>query len=231
MARNTNRNTHTKGKSAVMGVNKSRTPLWMKIVLVAIALAMSLGMALSFATMTAPQQQQQQSRGVTGPAAKSVEGAEKKYAKAIAEYEAKVEADPTDRPSVVELGNLYFDMALEANNVAKNFDELLVVQAWWAKSAEVYEDAVKIQYESPVEVDAAIAMYYSGDTTAALEAVTQVTDRDPGFAMAWMNLGQFREGAGDVAGAIEAYEKYLEVDATNTTGYRRSVEDRLKEIR
>lgn len=229
MAQKNRRNTPTQGRGAVMGVNKSRTPLWMKIILVLIAVAMVAGMALSFATMgsvTAPQQS-----AVPGAPAKSVDAAQKKYADAIADLEAKVAADPTDRASLVSLGNLYFDSAQEGQNVAANIDELMVVQGWWKKAVEVYDRANAIEVESPVAVDAAVATFYSGDATSAIEAVTTVTEDDPGFAMAWLNLGQFNDGVGKTAEALAAYERYLEADPTNQTGYRQSVQARIDELK
>lgn len=72
-----------------------------------------------------------------------------------------------------------------------------------------------------------IGLYYAkkGKTKAALMRFEEALKWDPGSADAWLNLGDLREKLKDMAGAKEAWTKYLEVapDAKNAAVIRKKL--------
>jgi len=72
--------------------------------------------------------------------------------------------------------------------------------------------------ESPVRVDHAITVFYSGDSVTAIKLAEGVIKDDPTFAAAHFNLGVFYQAAGDKAKAIAAYKRFLEIDPQGTQG-------------
>jgi predicted TPR repeat methyltransferase len=57
-----------------------------------------------------------------------------------------------------------------------------------------------------------------GDCAAAIDLLTQALELVPGYAAGWFLLGEAREKAGDIAGAVEALEKAKAADPQDRHG-------------
>lgn len=71
-----------------------------------------------------------------------------------------------------------------------------------------------------VRVDRAIAQFYAGDQTGAIDTLKEVTDRSPDYAKGWLNLGMMYRVTDQVDLAKEALQKAIEKDSDNSDGVR-----------
>ncbi len=81
------------------------------------------------------------------------------------------------------------------------------------KSLENYEIALTLSPHNPI-IWNELAMLYSidmHDTQKATETISKSLQVDPGFDQTWQILGDMRSTQGDFEGAIEAYQKALEL--------------------
>ena len=103
--------------------------------------------------------------------------------------------NPTDLPTRVELGNMYFD--------AGRFPE----------AVEWYQQALTIQPKDVnVRTDLGISFYYMNDPDKALAQFEQSLAVDPKHAKTLLNVGIVRAfGKKDLKGAAEAWQKLLAV--------------------
>jgi cytochrome c-type biogenesis protein CcmH/NrfG len=103
--------------------------------------------------------------------------------------------NPSDVPTRVQLGNLYFD--------AGRFQE----------AAQWYEAALKIQpKDANVSTDLGISYYYMNDADKALAQFEQSLAIDPAHAKTLLNIGIVRAfGKQDLKGAADAWQKVVQV--------------------
>lgn len=117
-----------------------------------------------------------------------------------------LERDPNDLASLIQLGNLYYDLALQAGNLS-------MVQ----KAITYYERADKISpRDARLGTDLASSYYYLGQYDKAIEKIRQVLSYAPNFANAVYNYGVFLEvGRKDTTTAAAQYRKVLSLVAPN----------------
>ena len=101
--------------------------------------------------------------------------------------------NPSDAPTRVQLGNMYFD--------AGRFPE----------AAQWYEAALKIQpKDANVSTDLGISYYYMNDADRALAQFERSLAIDPAHGKTLLNIGIVRAfGKQDLKGAAEAWEKVI----------------------
>ena len=61
-------------------------------------------------------------------------------------------------------------------------------------------------------MDRAIAYHATGQNDVAKKELLSVTREIPGHKNAWLNLGVVNRELGDRPGAVQAWQKYLELD-------------------
>jgi cytochrome c-type biogenesis protein CcmH/NrfG len=103
--------------------------------------------------------------------------------------------NPSDVPTRVELGNMYFD--------AGRFTDAI----------DWYQQALKIQpKDANVSTDLGIAYYYTNDPDKALAQFDRSLAIDPKHAKTLLNIGIVRAfGKQDLQGAVEVWQKILVV--------------------
>ena len=109
--------------------------------------------------------------------------------------QATADANPADAATRVELGNVYFD--------AERYAEAI---RW-------YEAAIAIDPGNVnASTDLGVAYYYSNQADRALAQFDHSLSVDPTHAKTLLNMGIVRAfGKQDLAGAIEAWQKVVEV--------------------
>lgn len=105
-----------------------------------------------------------------------------------------VESNPGDSTAFAQLIDVY----TRVGDTAK-VDELMA-----AAPEDVRNDPV-------IHYNIAAAYWEEGRSDAAAAEFAKVIELDPGMADAYRNLAYARIGTGDLKGAIEAFERYLEV--------------------
>ena len=102
-------------------------------------------------------------------------------------------ANPKDVPTLVKLGNLYYD------------------RKFWPEAIRYYQQALDLRPNDPdVRTDMGTAYYYSGFADKAIEQFNQVLQTSPNYPNTLFNLGIVRRDAyKDNAGALAVWEKLL----------------------
>ncbi len=110
-------------------------------------------------------------------------------------YKAALAKNPKDLDATIGLGNLEFD------------------SSQWDKAIDYYSRALAIDAtNADVRVDRAIAYHAAGQNDVSKRELLQVVREKPDHKNAWLNLGVVSREMGDHAGAVRAWEKYLELD-------------------
>ena len=221
-----------KAGHGLMGINKSSTTLSMKIIISLLIIAfvsMFLYGGIASLIELFKGNPNQQASTATDPVAAATQS----YQPKIEALGALVESEPTSYTPLVNLGNAYFDWALELGKASKTSTAAVAAMGpLWNSAKDAYGRAVKVQPGDPsVTIDYAIATYYSGDATSAISIAEPVTKSNPTFALAWMNLGQFYESVGQPTQAIAAYQQYLKLDPDGKQGDAGFAKTRVTELK
>mgnify|MGYP002152302034 CR=1 FL=1 len=190
-----------------MAINKKQSSMWVKAVLIFVALAfvVSLTPGLFMGRNSAAQDTGATETGAT------LERIANEHLAAVTSNTAVLESDPENYGALVTLGNTYFDWAFQIRNqVGPTSGHDLPI---WNAAVSAYERALAVQPGDPnVEVDLAIALFYSGQADRAIELVEQVMETSPEFAPAYFNAGIFYRAFGRTDDAVAALERYLELE-------------------
>ena len=169
-----------------MAINKSNSPSWVKAVVIITALsfvASVAGLAAIplFSSGTTPTGSQSPTSTVPAPI-------------------------PGNYGSLVQAAEATFDEASALQqklNGAPGGDVVL-----WRQAAVYYSQALALQPGDPnVTTDYAIARFYSGDTTGAIQTGEAVASVNTTFAPVYFNLAIFYANLGDKAKAVELLNK------------------------
>ena len=213
-----------------MAINKAQTPVWMKAVLVVLAIVFVFGFISIGASpfMTDATQQQ-----TTTPAAGSLDAVNQQFQPTVSALTAQLQSDPESYTVLVSLGNTYFDWAAQLQQASQTTTANVGAdQPIWVAAKDAYSRALAVKEgESPVTVDYAITLFYTGETTKAIKTATDVTKADPEFAQAYLNLGIFNKVLGQSEEALANYEKFLELDPDGATGNTEFVESEIAALK
>jgi len=208
-----------KSKGGLMGLDKSSTSMGMKIIISLLILAFVstflYGGIASIIQVFKPNPNQ--------PAATSTDpiaAAKTEFQPQVDALTKLVESNPTSQTPLVNLGNVYFDWAQKVSQASQNSTTAAVTAgALWISAKDTYAKAVKIKPGDPaLTVDYAIATFYSGDTSGAIAIALPISESNPTFAQAWLNLGVFYQAVGENAKAVAAFNQYLKLDPTGKQG-------------
>lgn len=115
----------------------------------------------------------------------------------ITTLKAAIKENPKDIPSLVQLGNVYYDSG--------KFKEAIL---YYQKSLELDSK----NYE--VMTDMGSAYFALNNLDKALEVFQKVNQERPDHAMAWFNLGVVYKAKGDTQNMRFAWERYLALEPT-----------------
>jgi len=191
-----------------VAINKKQSSIWVKAVLIFVAFAfvVSLIPALFLGNRGAAQD----SSGATETGA-ALERIANEHLPAVNSYTAALSSEPTSYTALVGLGNTYFDWGLQIQQTvgATTGHDLPM----WHSAAALYGRALEVQPGDPsVETDYAVALFYSGQTQAAIDVIERVKAESPEFGPAYYNAGIFYRFAGQREAAIASFERYLELE-------------------
>lgn len=164
----------------------------------------------------------------TGPA--TVADIDAEYVETEAALIAAAKDAPDNNTYNETIGNLYFDWALDLMAYTGTEDVSAHLAETWAKCISYYDIFLKKGSSAPVEVDRAIAFYYSGDTQSAIDSMLAFTAVNEKYSPAWANLGLFYESRGETDLARSAYKKALEVDPEDEYDVATFVNGRLESL-
>ncbi len=132
----------------------------------------------------------------------------------VSSLTSQLQSDPNNYELLVQLGNTYFDWASELQQASQATTSTAGADGpVWVAAKDAYSRALAVRDDEPgVNIDYAIALFYSGETDRAIEVASSVAETTPDFAPAWFNLGIFSEAVGRSADALTAFKKAVELD-------------------
>lgn len=151
---------------------------------------------------------------------RSPEAINQVYQKQAEEKESAIQSNPDNLPAHLDLARTYlgWGMALKSSSqddsVQKQSLQLI------NKAIAEYNTYLASNDSDEVRVDRAIAQFYAGDQTGAIDTLKAVTDRSPDYAKGWLNLGMMYRVTDQVDLAKEALQKAIEKDSDNSAGVR-----------
>jgi tetratricopeptide (TPR) repeat protein len=126
-----------------------------------------------------------------------------------------VKKDPKNLPTLVELGNLYFDSGQPKEAI------------------EVYNQYLAIKPDNPdLRTDMGIMYRALGDFDRAIEEFKKAAQSDPKHINSRYNIGiVLLHDKNDIQGAIKAWEEYLKVDSNSEKAQRVKTQiERMKKM-
>jgi tetratricopeptide (TPR) repeat protein len=130
------------------------------------------------------------------------------YTQQISSLEASITADPKNYDMLVAQAENYLSWALQYASLTNSLPD--TSSTVWASAISYFNRAIKIKAtDGPVIGDYAMALFYSGETTAAITAGEKSRTLDPTGAQNLYNLGNYYYAAGNTAKALEAYQACL----------------------
>jgi tetratricopeptide (TPR) repeat protein len=201
-----------------MAIDKSNTPVWMKVVIIFIAatFVISIGFSglssCSSGTTTGTSTSNTASTSTT----QTIAAIALQHTPIIQAAETSLTADPKNYDLLLAQATNYYDWAQQVQTAVGSSDTSQSAPIW-KSAASLYGRALAVKPgDKAVMGDYAVALHYSGETAAAIAEGEKVRALDPKFAPNLFNLGVFYGTAGDKVKAKAAFEAYLAADPTGT---------------
>lgn len=207
-----------------MAINKALTPVWMKALIIVLSFLFVAGIGFagigSIPGCGAGPLLPQPNAGIdTGASTGSVETTAElaaQYTQQITSLEASLTADPKNYDILVAQGENYLGWALQYATLTNSLPD--TSSTVWASAISYFDRAIKIRAtDGTVLGDYAMALFYSGETTAAIAAGEKSRTLDPTGAQNLYNLGNYYSAAGDTAKALEAYKACLTANSASAS--------------
>lgn len=204
-----------------MAIDKSRSKLWVKVVIWITVLAFASSVIAAGISLTglfgggAPSGSQQQVNNF-----KAIDDSFKSGTQTLAKTAA---SNPTSYAAQVALANRYIDwvgsiesaLQTQQQQTGKSNETTAIAEeryVLYSNAKDAYSKAIKIKKDDPqVLGDYSISLFYTNDTSGAIVAATRAVTIKPDFAVVWFNLGNFYLSSKQNAKAIAAYQQYLKL--------------------
>lgn len=208
-----------------MAINKKQSSIWVKAVLVFVAFAFVVSLIPALFLGNGAGNQDASGATETGAALERIAN---EHLPAVNSYTAALASEPTSYTAMVGLGNTYFDWGLQIQQtVGTTTGNDLPM---WLSAATLYDRALQIEPGDPnVATDFAVALFYSGQTQAAIQVIEKVQVDSPDFAPAYFNAGVIYRFAGQPDKAVANLERYLELEPEGNSAS--AAENLLAEIK
>ncbi len=148
------------------------------------------------------------------------------HAGAVSAFQQQLASDPTSYTVLANLGNTYSDWATQILQYQQGSGA--ADQPVWVATTVYYERALEVQPGDPaVMTDLAIAYFYSGQWSKAVETIESAMEVDPEFAPAYYNAMIFYDSVGDTVSSTSNAVRYLELDPQGQNGGDPTVAQRI----
>jgi cytochrome c-type biogenesis protein CcmH/NrfG len=160
----------------------------------------------------------------------SMDTLDAKYSSTVATLETKLDSDPENLATLINLANTYFQWGYQATSYATT-DETTAHMNDLLTKAEGYYDRYLALNDSPsAHVNRALCQHYAGDTDGAISALEAYTQTNPDFGPAWANLGLVYMSASRTDDATAAFQKAIDTDPDDKYGAKSYAEQYLSYI-
>jgi predicted Zn-dependent protease len=217
-----------------VALNKARTSIWVKTLIIILIIAfVSLFMYQGVAGIVELFKQPETAQT---PNVDYVTALEQQNQPSVDALQQVARSNPTSFTAQVTLANKLYEWADQLSRPQQGQSQLTTAAmtaafAKWGETKAAYDAAVKLMkgFDSATQTDRSYAMFQSGDTTAAIKLVTDVTKKEPSFAQGWAHLGMYLDATNQpTPGVVAAYKKYLALDPNGTNSP--AIKKRVAEI-
>lgn len=160
----------------------------------------------------------------------TVSGVDSEYADTVAALENKLQGDPSNLATLINVANDYLQWGGSVTNVASTDDDKAHAADLYKKAMDYYDRYLALNDSKAARVNRALAQYYSGDTSGAISALEQFTAANTDYARGWAYLGMFYESQSQTDKAKDAFTKAGDADPDDTYGMRTYAEGQLSSI-
>ncbi len=162
----------------------------------------------------------------------------REYEKAASEYQKALQAEPGQMDARLNLGDCMlrlerYQQALFHFTKARDYfpqsaSPLLKLGNYYdslsqtARARDYYRESLGIDPEYIEALNNLAAIEIRGeDYIEAITLLRRVTEIDPTYALAWLNIGVAHENSGNLLDAIEAYKRYVELGGDQAAEVRK----------
>ncbi|MBF0911457.1 MAG: tetratricopeptide repeat protein [Atopobiaceae bacterium] len=199
---------------------KSGPSTGMKIAIGAFSLFIAISMMLpSLANIFSNSRNRGQQKQQASP-----ESINQTYQKQIQDKESQLQQNPDNLPAHLDLAQTYMSWSMALKNASKDQDNQQHATELINKALAEYDTYLASNDSDEVRVSRAIAQYYSGDQSGAVDALKAVTERSPDYASGWLNLGMMYRVTDQIDLAKEALQTAIEKDPDNSAGVKQNAQ-------
>lgn len=152
------------------------------------------------------------------------------YQAKVDALEAKLQDDPDDLASLINVANDYRDWGQAATKYATSDDERAHASELLTKAMGYYDSYLALEDSSAARVSRAMCQYYQGDVDGAKATLLAVTQADGTYAPAWAQLATIYKAQGDTQAETDALNRALSVDPNDVYGVQSTVTQRLSTL-
>lgn len=159
-----------------------------------------------------------------------IDTVDERYSATADTLKAKVEADATDKASLINLANTYYTWGSALANYATSDEQVAHETEVFQNAITYYDQYLALEDASAAHVNRALCQFYIGDANSAITALQEFCANNDSYAPAWANLGMMYYACGESSMALDAYNKALAVDPDDEYGLKSSIETQINTI-
>ena len=156
------------------------------------------------------------------------EAIDNQYSTTVSTLETQLEADPTNPDLLHQLGEAYMQWAANSSYYATTDEQTLESYDHAKKAKEYFDTYLEDNDDTDVAVEAAMCIYYYGETSNALSALEEIAKEDSDSAGLYANMGMLYEIQGMDDKALDAYNTAIEKDPDDVEGAKSYAESRIE---
>lgn len=217
-----------------MALNKARTSIWVKTLIIILIIAfVSLFMYQGIAGIVELFKQPETAEQAAN--VDYVTSLQQQNQGGIDTLRQIAASNPTSYTAQVDLAIGLYDWAEQLSRPQQGQSQIstaamAAAYAKWGEAKLAFDSAVKQMktYDPATQTDRSYATFQSGETTAAIKIVTEVTKKAPSFAQGWAHLGMYLDATNQpTPDVVAAYRKYLALDpnGTNAPAIKKRVDE------
>lgn len=157
----------------------------------------------------------------------TVESADEQFQPLVDDLDASLADDPENADTLLSAASYCTQWGSTVAMLATTDAETSHANEILDRAIGYYDRYLELEDSNDARVSRALCFYYQEDTTAAVDALEEITVASPDYAPAWLDLGIIYEAQSNDEDAASAYGKALEADADGSQGVRDTAQERL----
>lgn len=155
---------------------------------------------------------------------------DERYGTTADTLKTKVEADESDKASLINLANTYYEWATYVANFASTDAQNEHVEKLFQNALTYYDKYLALDDAKAARVSRAVCQFNLDSVNEAITSLEDLVAQEPDYAPAWANLGMMYNACDETDLALEAYNKVLVVDPNDTYGLKSNAESQISAL-